>query len=388
MQTIVQHGLMLLVLLGCPFSSAAAQADGGWPQWRGPDRSGVTEAKMTAWPPRQAWEVRFERSESSPIIADGKVYCLVGGERATVVCLSATDGHERWRQDFGSQRVTHGRFARGDMKRYRGPLSTPAVGGGSVVALGVDGDLVALDVDSGEQRWQVNLHDACGVVQRDAKRDFGCCSSPIITDDQVIVGVGGTQGTVMIFSLRDGRAGDSWGTGQWGHTSGPASLDGRVYMTLDHLVIGSQRIPWQTKFACNIPTPAVSGELVAATSGYNVKRTRLYCNGEQVWESKVHATTTSPIICEDKVYVGGSCLSVRDGSQLWSFEADSFLLCNGGDRMLAEHKGTLRCYDTGNGRVLGAIDNVPKGNPSIAYGEGCILVKGGGALACYMAEPR
>ena len=40
---------------------------------------------------------------------------------------------------------------------YGGPRGTPSVDGGLVIALGTEGDLVAVDAASGKERWRRSL---------------------------------------------------------------------------------------------------------------------------------------------------------------------------------------------------------------------------------------
>src|SRR6202140_3869352 len=68
-----------------------------WPQWRGPNRNGVsTESILTAWPadgPKRRWEAKVGEGFASVAVANGRVYTIFqecGNE--AVVCWNAGNG--------------------------------------------------------------------------------------------------------------------------------------------------------------------------------------------------------------------------------------------------------------------------------------------------------
>src|SRR5688572_21500114 len=81
----------------------AASSGGDWPQWRGPNRDGVSgeTGLLTDWPaegPRKLWEAPVGQGFSAPVIAQGRVYALFldKGEEQ-VVCWKEENGEEQWR---------------------------------------------------------------------------------------------------------------------------------------------------------------------------------------------------------------------------------------------------------------------------------------------------
>ncbi len=375
---------MLLALAACLCLPSTLPAE-SWPQWAGPTRNWRTTEPAGEWPPVKLWHKTIGDGDGSPIIVDGRVYYTsLDGDRTAVSCLDAETGEVLWTQTSPGGR--YGRYARGDKNAYCGPLSTPACDGRLVFTLSVDGDLACWDVHDGKPQWGFNLYDRYRMGTRDHIRDYGYAGSPMLAGDDIYVEVGGNRGAVMAFRKTDGRVTDTWGTGQIGHSSGPAGPGGRVFFGLDYLWIGERKIPWRTDCACNIATPAVSGPYVVCTSGYNMIRTNCYENGREKWSVRFHEKSHSPAIHEEKgnVYLTGRglCLNLDDGEAKWRFGTCSSVVITG-DHKVIVFGNTLQLFDA-NGNRLHEVKDVPrKGWPSGAFGEGKILCKNRSTLVCY-----
>ncbi len=377
--------LAMTVCFGAP-STLPAES---WPQWAGPDRNWRTSEPAGRWPPVKRWEKTIGNGDCSPIIVGGRVYYTsLDGDRTAVNCLDADTGDVLWTRSCPGGR--YGRYANGDKGAYYGPLSTPACDGKLLFTLSVDGDLACWDARTGEPRWRLNLYDRYRMGARKHIRDYGYTSSPMLAGDDIYVEVGGNQGAVMAFRKVDGREAGAFGSGQVGHSSGPAGPEGNVFFGLDHLWIGNQKFPWRTDFACNIPTPAVSGRYVVCTSAYNMRRTTCYQNGREKWSVRNHEKSHSPVIHEEKgnLYLAGrgECLDLADGHAQWRFGSCSSVIITGDDKLIV-FGSTLRLYDA-RGNKLHEVEGVPKkGWPSGAFGEGKILCKNRSTLACYALQP-
>jgi len=328
--------LAMMVCLCLP-STLSAES---WPQWAGPNRNWRTAEPAGRWLPVKRWEKKIGNGDCSPIILDGRVY------------YTSLDGK-------------------------------------LLFTLSVDGDLTCSDARAGKPKWRLNLYDRYRMGTRKHIRDYGYASSPMLAGENICVEVGGNKGAVMAFRKVDGRGAGSWGSGQIGHSSGPAGPDGKVFLGLDHLWIGEKKFPWRTDFACNIAMPAVSGRYVVCTSAYNMMRTACYENGRQKWSVKYHEKSHSPVIHEEKgnVYLAGRglCLDLGDGRAKWRFGTCSCVIITGDDRLIVIGS-TLRLYDA-DGNKLHEVEDVPKkGWPSGVFGEGKILCKNRSNLACYALD--
>ena len=70
-----------------------------WPQWRGPNRDGVTQDFVvpTTWPAtlKEASQVTVGEGHSSPVTSEGRIYVLARqGEDEVVLCLEAQTGRQ------------------------------------------------------------------------------------------------------------------------------------------------------------------------------------------------------------------------------------------------------------------------------------------------------
>jgi len=420
-----------LALLVVSLAMAADPAPPAWPQWRGPNRDGVApegSGLPGGWPPKRLWEKNVGPGCSSPILAAGRVYVTGWNGKAdrrknprgtdTVYCFEATTGKELWKRTYPSRYQSRTRA--GDLGQYGGPSSTPTfhAATGMLYTLGVDGELRCWDTArEGKPVWGVNLYDTCKVPQRPnvggGKRDFGFTSAPLVLGDRLLVELGGPAGTVIALDKATGKA--TWRsacTEPAGHTSGPVpiTLQGRqciATLTLRKLVVmradkGHEgrtvaEIPWQTDFACNIPTPAVVGNKVVPTSAYNQHKTSLVdLSGRkprQVWTSKEHAMVGSPVVHKGRVFlVRGSlrCLDLASGKLIWKggkFGHGSCLVAAGDNKVIVFGKGRLALVDAmaREYKELGHVDGLVRGTcyPQVALADGLILCKDkDGRLVC------
>src|SRR5260370_26382400 len=94
--------VLFLLAAGLGALARPARAD-DWPQWRGPDRSGVSKEKglLKTWPkvgPKLLWTYRDAGlGYSQPAVVGDRIY-TIGGRDGTeyVIALGVTDGKEAW----------------------------------------------------------------------------------------------------------------------------------------------------------------------------------------------------------------------------------------------------------------------------------------------------
>lgn len=143
-----------ICVLSCLAWIAAGQANAQWPQFRGPNGSGVASAGNPASYPIEfsptknvVWKTAIPYAQSSPVIAAARVY-LTASEptRLLTICLDAKTGRELWRRDLPRTR-SHKIYAAND------PASpTPAADESGVFVFFPDFGLAAYTPD-GRQRW-------------------------------------------------------------------------------------------------------------------------------------------------------------------------------------------------------------------------------------------
>ena len=117
-----------------------------WPQWRGPNRDGISAERglLKSWPqngPPLAWQASGAgEGYSSFAVANGRLYTLgARGGSEYVIAYDAASGKRLWE-------TAHGR--RFDNDRGGGPRATPTVEGNRLYAFGASGDLTAMDAAS------------------------------------------------------------------------------------------------------------------------------------------------------------------------------------------------------------------------------------------------
>ncbi|HKZ03734.1 MAG TPA: PQQ-binding-like beta-propeller repeat protein [Pyrinomonadaceae bacterium] len=196
-KTLTSNAFLLLVLATFAVD-ASAQGAGDWPQWRGPNRDGISKETglMDQWPadgPPLAWKTTGAgRGYSSMAVAGGRLFTMgLRGDREFVVAFDIATGKEAWA-------TAHGRAFRND--RGDGPRGTPTVDGDSVYALGGDGDLSRLEARTGRIVWTMNVLRKFG----GSNITWGISESPLVIGDKVLVNPGGSGASIVALNKKDG----------------------------------------------------------------------------------------------------------------------------------------------------------------------------------------
>ncbi|HEX7772144.1 MAG TPA: PQQ-binding-like beta-propeller repeat protein [Pyrinomonadaceae bacterium] len=186
------------VLLLSVASAALAQSAGNWPQWRGPNRDGISKEtgllkQWRAEGPPLAWKATGAgRGYSSFSIANGKLYTMgLRGDREFVVAFDVATGKEAWA-------TAHGSAFRND--RGDGPRGTPTIDGDRVYALGGNGDLSALDARTGKIVWSKNILEEFG----GSNITWGISESPLVLGNKLLVNAGGPEASIVALNKANG----------------------------------------------------------------------------------------------------------------------------------------------------------------------------------------
>lgn len=247
-----------------------------WPQWRGPERNGVSRETGLAptWPadgPRLLWKADgLGEGFSTPAIIGGTLLTMGNRDgREYVVALDVRSTPKPlWATPIGP--VRHSGAG------YPGPRSTPTFDLGKVYALGMNGDLVCLDFRTGKPLWRHDLVAEFG----GRVPTWGYSESPLVDGPWVLVTPGGAQATLGAFLKTTGKP-------VWGAAIG----DGAGYASIVKAGIGGSRqyvqftargvvgveaksgaMLWRydapANDTANASTPLVVGDVVFAASGY------------------------------------------------------------------------------------------------------------------------
>ena len=265
--------LTALVLLVLCVSEAASQSSAEWPQWRGPNRDGISKETglLKQWPesgPPLAWKATGAgRGYSSMSVSKGRLYTMgLRGEREFVVAFDFKTGKEVWATQHGSAF----RNDRGD-----GPRGTPTVDGDRVYALGGSGDLTALDAASGKVIWTMNVLQKFG----GSNITWGISESPLIVGEKILVNAGGPGASIVALNKKDGSLIWKSQSDRAGYSSGiPVVVNGKtqvVFFTSTRglgLDLETGQLLWEYPRAANnvanAATPVARGNRVFITSDY------------------------------------------------------------------------------------------------------------------------
>jgi outer membrane protein assembly factor BamB len=182
----MKHPVRLPLLLSFALAlPAAALLHADWPEWRGPDRTGVSSATdlPSSWSPdgeNLAWKVPYG-GRSAPVVFGDRLYLQNGvGSGAELqerlMCFNADTGELLWEHRYN--------IFTSDVPPHRIAWASPAVdpATGNVFAFSGNGWLMSLSPD-GKLLWERSLAEEFGMWTTHGGR----VSSPVVDGDQVIV---------------------------------------------------------------------------------------------------------------------------------------------------------------------------------------------------------
>ncbi len=173
-----------------------------WPGFLGPagDSSSPEKGLIAPWPEgglKILWKISLKEGYAAPTIYRGRLFVLEReGDTARLRCLHENTRELLWKFEYSTEYA--------DRYGYSGGPRCCAVCDGNRVYLhGVEGVLHCLRVSDGKMLWRVDERKEFGIVQN----FFGVGSSPVISDDLLIVHVGGSpQSTGRVpFSKLEGN---------------------------------------------------------------------------------------------------------------------------------------------------------------------------------------
>jgi len=162
-------------------STVVVHAD--WPGLWGPRRNATTdgEVRATRGEVQPLWRKAVSGGYAEVAIANGRAFTLAMRDGVDyILAIDAQSGHDLWSVTIGPTYQGHG-------GSDDGPISTPAVEGNDLFALGPRGQLIAVDVTSGKERWRHDLVSGFSA----AAPTWGFAASPLIDGRLVIVPTGG-----------------------------------------------------------------------------------------------------------------------------------------------------------------------------------------------------
>ncbi len=346
---------LLLAIVLSTFSGQALVAD-DWPQWMGPQRDDVfRESGILQSIPDEGlkvkWRVPISGGYSGPAVANGRVFVTDYLSESNEI--SNNPGARQDRQ--GKERVLAFDVKTGEKlweyaydRPYSisyavGPRCVPTVDGELLYWMGAEGDLVCLQVETGELVWRRSLVDDFGAEIP----IWGCAGHPLVDGSLLYIMVGGQGQGVIALDKRSGEV-------QWKsldtkmgyappsiieaagkrqliiyHPEGVASLDpksGEQYWQIDI----------EPSYEMSIARPMVDGNHMYA-SGIGNQSVMIELNQDKpgakaLWrgepKTSVYSGTSTPVFVDGIVY-GSDCnvgsliaVDATNGDRLWTtFEA-------------------------------------------------------------------
>lgn len=327
-----------------------------WPQWRGPNRDGVSGEVgiLKAWPPngpKMLWRVPLGEGFSGISVSQGRVYTMFSkGDDEFVVCLDATDGREIWR--FRSDSTYY------EYEGGNGPRSTPTIDGDLLFAISAQGKLYALNAASGQEVWSHNLPRKFGSKMP----RWGYSISPLVDGELLLVEIGGIR-EKSIVALNKNSGDVIWSSHEdkLGYSSPIAitvkGLRQIIFLTGTNLVSVSPtdgtiywKYSWQTRgrfgYDVNAATPVfIPPDKVFISTGYGtgaavlqlrafvspdddraatdqIKTNRGAVRIEEIWQSPIMENKlASSVLYENHLYGFDNsilkCIEANTGEEKW-----------------------------------------------------------------------
>jgi outer membrane protein assembly factor BamB len=365
MKNIRVLSLAVVVLLALA-QLAMSQSAANWPQWRGPNRDGISKETglLKEWPadgPTLVWKASGAgRGYSSLSIANGKLYTMgVRGNREFVIALDIATGKEAWS-------TAHGAVFEND--RGDGPRGTPTIDGDRVYALGGSGDLSALDARTGKIIWTKNILKEFG----GSNIQWGISESPLILGNKVLVNAGGQEASIVALNKADGSVIWKSQSDEAGYSSAiPLEINGTtqvVFFTGARAVgldANSGRLLWDyahpSNRTANVATPIARGNRVFISSDYGtgggVVEIKPDNKAQEIWFTKdMRNHHSSSVLIGDYLYGFSSsiltAIKFDTGEIAWRDRSV-------GKGSLVYADGNLYCFSE-NG-VVGLVEATPTG---------------------------
>ena len=282
-------------VVSCIAASASLGAQ-DWPHFLGPGRDGRYTGPMLSreWDggtPPELWRRPVGEGFAGPVVVGDRLLLFHRvGDREVIEALAASTGDAIWRYDYPTT-------YRDDFGFDEGPRSAPVVAGGRVYTFGAQGQLHAVDLESGAGIWSVDTRERF----RFRKAFFGAAGSPLVEDGRVIANIGGPDAGIVAFDADTGEV--IWTVaGEEASYSSPvaATFGGArhaLFFTRDNLVSldpedGRERFrrSWRARIraSVNAATPLVVDDQVFVSAQYGTGAGLFRVTGsgiEELWTS-------------------------------------------------------------------------------------------------------
>lgn len=350
--------------------SAGAARD--WPQFFGPDRNGVYDGPplAEAWGPggpAVVWRTSVGQGLSGPVVAGNHLILFQRvANREVVEAFDPRTGAKQWSYGYTTA-------YRDDFGFDEGPRAVPVVSNGVVYTFGAEGQLHAVDLETGKRLWSEDTMRRFKVP----KNFFGSAGSPLVEDGRVLANIGGEKAGVVAFDARTGAV-------LWTATDDPASYSSAAGATIN-----------ARRYAVFLTRTGLLG-LDPATGAVRFQRR---------WRSRSASSVNvaTPIVIDDTIFVsaeygpGAGVLRVNDGglTELWTSDevlSNHYATSVYRDGILygfhgrQEYGPSLRAVEYLTAKVRWSEEQFRAGSLVLA-GDRLLILREGGELVMAAAAP-
>lgn len=346
---------------------SAEEGHPGWNQWRGPTRDG--QISGPAWPDslaenvlQERWRITRGLSYSGPVVNEKAVFTTATMNRKTelVTAHDRETGEELWSAEWeGAITVPFFAAANGSWIR-----ATPALDEQTLYVAGMQDVLVALDAESGSERWRIDFVNKF----RSPIPPFGFVSSPLVLGDAVYVQAGGGfvkvnkhSGEILWRTLDDdgGMMGSAFSSPILTTLAGVPQLLVQTREKLAGVDPDSGNVLWEQPIpnfrGMNILTPLVYREGVFTSSyqhqswRFDLQREDAIWQVREAWSNNARGYMNSPVVVDGHVYLHlqnqrFACFDMETGARKWTsepFGKYSSMIANGKQILALDQRGEL-----------------------------------------------
>ena len=369
--------MTIFPLLSIHQTSLAQSTSHDWPQWRGPDRNGIS--LETNWLPdtpnpkiEQLWQAEIGTGFSSFAIVKDRLYTMGNtaknrrdrNENDIVTCLNAQTGEIIWQKSYPCQLQPN--------SYEGGPSATPTVENNRVYTVSKMAQVYCFNAENGDVIWSTNLQQDHGFKPP----NWGFATSPVIIDNLILLNVGSagvaldkSDGAIVWQSEPQGAGYASPLPFEATGMKGIAFIAARHFVLIDHLT-GKElwRTPWKTYFDISGAEPIFSADHVFISSGYDT--------GGALYQ----LTPTKPKLIWESTTLRNQCnSSVLFEGHLYGFDGN---MVGSNDR-----GGSLKCVEYLTGKEKWSAPNLGIGSLMLADQKLIVLSESGSLLIAH-ATPQ
>jgi outer membrane protein assembly factor BamB len=364
---------LFTAIIGFTLALAAIAVADDWPQFLGPDRTGVYKGAplSESWPtagPRVAWRKTVGAGFAGPVVVQNRLILFHRVAKEEVVeSFDAKTGANQWRYAYPTT-------YRDDFGFDEGPRAVPVVSGGIIYTFGAEGQLHAIELATGKKVWSEDTMRRFNVK----KGYFGAAGSPLVEDGRVIANIGGEKAGIVAFDAKTGKVLWTATTDEASYSSpSSATIAGQrlaIFLTRSSLVgvdPASGAIRFQRQWgvrgpSVNAATPLVIGDLIFVSAEYGPGAGVLRFDGSRLtdlWKS-------------DEVLSNHYATSVHLNGFLYGFHG----------RQDVPPPQSLRAVELRTGKVRWSQDSFGAGTVTLA-GDRLLVMRENGELVLAPASP-